>query len=68
MNVSIVSFERACQDAESYSRQHPGKIYRFYRTPSRNHWVRQDDEVQYRRDGVEITPLEAYLGGTKLPL
>ncbi len=62
----MVSFEKACEYAQEVSAKYPDLVYRVYRTPSGNHWVRQDDEPRTSVEGIKLVFLAAFLGGVQV--
>lgn len=61
----MVNEEAACLTAQNLSRKF-AKIFRVYRTPSGNHWVRQDPKPMTTVDGIKLVHICAYKNGCQV--
>ena len=61
--AGMVSEESAKAEAERLSLEHKNKAYCVYRTPTKNHWVRQDDWPREQSSGIHIRFVCAFLNG-----
>jgi hypothetical protein len=62
----MVSEERAKETAKDLSEKYSDRSFRVYRTPSGNHWVRQDPSPLESVDGHKLVNVAVYRNGIEI--
>ena len=62
----MVRFTSACDTAQMLSGRYENRMFRVYRTPSGNHWVRQDNVGLSELYSVKILEVGRFMNGKEI--